>query len=74
MKKTQRGFKVYSEFVDSYKSNVVVQESSSVLERCWIFVTNDGKTPGSNLVTDGAIHLTKGQAKFLIKALTKFIG
>lgn len=47
--------------------------SSSVLKRCWIFVENDGKHPHSNLVTDGAIHLSEAQAKRMIKALEKFI-
>jgi hypothetical protein len=73
MKKTNRGFNIYTEFVDTYKSKVVVQESSSVLKRCWIYVHNDGKNPASNLVTDGAIHLDVKQAKYIIKALEKFI-
>lgn len=73
MRKTNRGFKIYSEFTDTYQSKVRVQESSSVLKRCWIFVENDGKHPRSNLVTDGAIHLNTRQAKWIINALEKFI-
>lgn len=73
MKKTNRGFKIYSEFTDTYKSKVRVQQSSSILKRCWIFVENDGKSKGSNLETDGAIHLNIRQAKSIINALHKFI-
>ena len=72
-KKTNRGFPIYSEFVDTYKSNVRVQMSSSVVKRCWIFVENDGKSPESNLVIDGAIHLNERQAKLIIKGLEKFL-
>lgn len=73
MRKTPRGFKIYSEFTDTYKSDVSIVESSSVLKRCWIFVENDGKKQGSNLVTDGAIHLDTRQARLVISALQKFI-
>ncbi len=73
MNRTNRGFKIYSEFIDTYKSTVRIQESSNVLKRCWIFVENDGKNPASNLITNGAIHLSVGQAKRIIKALEKFI-
>lgn len=74
MKKNYRGFRVYTEFIDTYKSKITVQESSSACyERCWIFINNDGKHPESNLVTDGAAHLSKQQAKWLVKALQKFI-
>lgn len=75
MSKTDnRGFKVYTEFEDTYKSKVVVKESSSVFKRCWIFVKNDGKGGGgNNLETDGAIHLNTTQARRVIKALQNFI-
>lgn len=73
MKKTNRGFKIYSEFTDTYKSKVQIQESSSIFKRCWIFVKNEGKHPESNLVTDGAIHLNTKQAKLIISALQKFL-
>lgn len=72
-KQTERGFRIYTEFIDTYKSEVTVQMSSNVQKRCWIFVNNDGKTPGSNLVTDGAIHLDNKQAKRIIKALENFL-
>lgn len=73
MNKDHRGFRVYSEFKDSYQSDVTVKMSSNVLKRCWIFVKNDGKNPGSNLVTDGAIHLSEAQARRVINALQKFL-
>ncbi len=73
MKKDHCGFRVYLDFTDTYKSNVIVKMSSSVLKRCWILVINDGKHPQSNLVTDGAIHIDQRQAKMMIKALEKFI-
>jgi len=73
MKKTPRGFRIYLEFSDTYQSRVRVQMSSSVQKRCWIFVKNEGKNPLSNMVTDGAIHLDQRQARWVIKALQKFI-
>lgn len=73
-KKTDRGFKIYGKFADVYLSDVRVQESSLATKRCcWIFVENDGKKPGSNLVTEGAIHLSPAKAKQLIRALERFI-
>ncbi len=78
MKKTNRGFNIYSEFKDSYQNTISVQESSAAMRECvWIFVKNkDGK--------DGALHmgewqaatahLTKPQARRLAKALLKFAG
>lgn len=73
MKKDPRGFDVFSEFTDTYKSKVEIKMSSAVAKRCWIFVKNDGKHPESNLVTDGAIHLNEYQAQLMIKALQKFL-
>lgn len=72
-KTTNRGFSIYGEFADTYGSKVKIQQSSSVSKRCWIFVNNDGKTQGSNLKTDGAIHINAAQAKKIIKSLEKFI-
>ena len=39
IKKTERGFDVYDEFVDTYGNTIKVQESSSVDERVWVFLT-----------------------------------
>ena len=64
MRKTNRGFAIYSEFKDTYGSTVRVQMSSNVLKRCWIFVDEKDY---------GAIHLSEAQAKRLIKALEKFL-
>ncbi len=73
MKKDHRGFRIYTQFKDTYKSDVMVKMSSSVMKRCWIFVHNEGDQPGSSLMTDGAIHLNQDQAKRLIKALEAFL-
>lgn len=73
MRKTERGFDLYSEFIDTYQSKVSIQMSSNVKKRCVITVTNDGKHPRSNLVTDGFMHLSEAQARRVIKALEKFL-
>lgn len=73
MKKDPRGFRVYTEFQDTYGSQVEVKMSSAVQKRCWIFVKNDGLSDKGNLVTDGAIHLDNAQAKRMILALQNFL-
>lgn len=79
MKKTSRGFNVYSEFKDSNQNIIRIQKSSSAMkECCWIFIESKD---GSGLFFDKATnefhahspHLTKTQAKILIKGLSKFI-
>ena len=55
MKRTSRGFAIYTEFKDTYDQDVRVQESSSAEgRRCWIFCQKDGR--------DGLIHLGEWQA------------
>lgn len=79
MKKTPRGFKIYSEFKDSHQNTIRVQESSSACIRaCWIFVKNrQGEEVDLNRVTgestSATAHLTQAQAKRLAKALLKFV-
>lgn len=69
MKHTCRGFRIYSEFLDSYKSEVRIQESSSAEGRyCWIFTKKAGEGD-----IDWAPHLSVYQAKRVVKALEKFI-
>jgi hypothetical protein len=63
MKRTARGFRIYTEFSDTYGNIVTVQQSSSVKHRCWISV--DSAVP--------AAHLSVVHAKRLIKALTRFV-
>lgn len=46
MKRTSRGFDIYTEFIDTYGARVRVQESSSAAgRRCWVF-TSGGRTLG----------------------------
>ena len=78
MKKTNRGFSIYSEFKDSYRNTVRVQESSAATQHCcWVFVTNEeGKDgvwdPATSSYISATAHLTKAQARRLAKALLKF--
>ncbi len=68
MKKTQRGFSIYSEGKDSYGAEVDIQMSSAVNKRCWIKIKG-----GALDNNDGTAHITEGHAKRIIKALEKFI-
>jgi len=78
MKKTNRGFPIYSEFKDTYKNTIRVQMSSSACApRCWVFVKdkdgNDGvfdKATGQYI--SATAHLSKAQARRLARALLKF--
>jgi hypothetical protein len=72
MKKTNRGFRIYSEFKDTYGADVRVQMSSNVLKRCWIFVKGGMQKEYADK-NDGSLHLSEAQAKRLITALQKFI-
>lgn len=81
MKRTSRGFNIFSEFKDSYGNTLIVQESSAAGQVCcWIFVKNrQGNDYEVNVGAGGRIdvpsaHLTKAQARRLIRALTKFAG
>jgi len=70
MKRTERGFAVYTQFKDFYGGDVRVQESSLASRRCcWIFpeVKMHLGEPQS-----GA-HLTVAMAKRVIKALQAFV-
>jgi hypothetical protein len=69
-RKTNRGFRIYCDFADSYGNQVRVQESSSAEKYCaWIFCH---KGPSSNM-DEPSPHLTISQAKRVIRALEKFI-
>jgi hypothetical protein len=69
VKKTSRGFKIYSEFTDSYGSKIRIQESSNAEKTCvWIFCNND-----TGHFSDPTPHLTVAQAKQVIKGLQAFI-
>ena len=75
MKRTNRGFNIYSEIKDSYGQEVRVQQSSNAeIEACWIFCHKEGKDAHIHLGNPQAYspHLTKAQAKKVAKALLKF--
>lgn len=71
-KKDQRGFGIYTEFVDTYGASVRIKQSSSISKRCWIYIEG-GATAGTSSSNDGATHLNVVQAKMVIKALQKFL-
>lgn len=80
MKRTPRGFIVFSEFTDSYGSRIRVQESSSAEERAvWIFCHNNECGRADPLASvlggekDFTPHLNVAQARRLRNALDKFI-
>lgn len=77
MKKTSRGFPIFAEFTDSYHNTIRVQESSNAEKHCcWIFVTDaQGRSAFEHCgeLTSPSAHLTKAQAKRLVRALNVFI-
>jgi len=78
VKKTDRGFKIYSQSKDTYKNTITIQESSAACRpRCWIFVHNKDGLAGSWDASTGsyisvAAHLSPSQARRVAKALLKF--
>lgn len=69
LKRTERGFIIYSEIRDSYKNEVRVVQSSKVGgPYVWIFCHHP-KDPDKAT----SPHLSIGQAKRIRDALTKFI-
>lgn len=88
MKKTSRGFAVYTSFKDTYGAEVSVIESSAAgVRRCWVdarggftlgerqrLLSEEPKTqPGPNIVNDNTSgHLTPAMARRLAKALLRF--
>lgn len=79
MRKTKRGFGIYSEFLDTYKNTIRIQESSAAIKPCcWIFCKdlngNDGEYDKATQEWVSATpHLTRAQAKRVAKALLKFV-
>lgn len=76
MKKTNRGFNIYSEFSDTRDNRIIIQESSDAMKHCcWIFVKDsEGREVYEHLgkIYAHSPHLSKAQAKRLAKALLKF--
>lgn len=77
MKKTARGFGIFSEFKDSKGNTVRVQKSSAAcVDAAWIFVTDpEGESAVEHMgaLSGHAAHLTKAQARRLIRGLLKFV-
>jgi hypothetical protein len=72
MKRTPRGFGIYTQFRDSCGSEVRVQESSSAEgPHIWIFCKNED--PMWNKGTEPSPHLTVAQARRVRDALDRFI-
>lgn len=73
VKRNSRGFREYLTMKDFYGAEVRVTKSSIATRSCvWIFIKDGGAAAIGN-PNDGAAHLTKAQARRIIKALTKFI-
>lgn len=69
MKRTHRGFAIYTEFQDTYGAWIRVQKSSAATtRRCWIFANEDEDGGGK----ETAAHLSPQQARRVAKALHRF--
>jgi hypothetical protein len=65
-----RGLAIYTQFRDTYGTQVTVKDSSAAGRRCcWIF--GEGTSPGG---TKLAPHLTPAQARRVAAALLRFAG
>lgn len=70
MKKTVRGFNVYTEFRDTYGQKIAVVESSAATQHCvWIQIEARPIAPES---LNNFPHLNKVQARRVAKALLRF--
>lgn len=70
MKRTARGFAVYTDFSDQYGKNICVVRSSLVSPRC-VWIQNEVTFHiGEHLAN---AHLTVPMAKRVIKALQAFV-
>lgn len=76
MKRTNRGFAIYTELQDAYGRIVRVQRSSSAEGRyCWLFCKNRMGEEGSFHLgkwQSFSPHLTPAQARRIAKALLRF--
>lgn len=71
MKRTQRGFGIYTQFKDLYGKDVRVQASSLASKRAvWIFPEVETACTGEHIA--GA-HLSVALAKRIINALQRFV-
>lgn len=77
MKRTHRGFSIFTDFKDTYGQDVCVQKSSNAEKNCvWIFCNKEGKSTFEHLGTAQSYspHLSKVQARRVAKALLRFAG
>ena len=72
MKKTARGFGIYTEFKDLYGKNIRVQESSLATKHA-VWIQNEIELCGPEKLPIGNAHLDKRMAKRVIKALEQFV-
>lgn len=76
MKKTPRGFAIYSEIKDSRRNTIRVQQSSAAGGPfCWVFVHDaEGRDAYEYLGQLHSVspHLTRAQARRLANALLRF--
>lgn len=73
MKRTPRGFAVFTEFIDGYRNEVRVQESSSAEGRfVWVFCKPAEGSMFEEHEKSPAPHLTPAQARRVAKALLRF--
>lgn len=70
MKRTERGFAIYTEFKDLYGLGCRVQASSLATKRA-VWIQNEGVTHMGE--TLGNAHLDRKMAKRVIKALQAFV-
>jgi hypothetical protein len=76
MKRNERGFPVYGEFMDTYGSTVSVTQSSlATANRCWVQIhRKDGYHEGSQVSEQhGMAHLNRRQAKQLVASLQRWL-
>ena len=70
MKRTSRGFRIYTTLVDTYGNTVRIQESSAAFKRrCWIFTSGE---PSRDKGNPPAPHLSPAQARRIAAALLRF--
>ena len=72
MKRTERGFAVYTDFKDLDGCNCRVVRSSIAGKRA-VWIMNEIVLCGPDSEPIGNAHLTVAQAKKVIKALQKFV-
>lgn len=70
VRRTERGFAIYTEFKDRYAKNICVVASSLATERC-VWIQNEVTFHMGTALASA--HLTVPMAKRVIRALQKFV-